>query len=119
MERKWSRQWKASKQPRKQRLYSKMAPLHILGKMVSSHLSKELRKKHGKRNLRVRRGDKVMVIRGEHKGKSGRVERVDLKKRKVYITGIEITRRDGTKVLLPFNPSKLIIQELAEEKRRF
>src|SRR3989338_4746470 len=113
----WNRNWGASIQVRKQRLHQRNAPLHAKGAFLASHLSKELSAKHKRRALRVRKGDKVLVLRGEHKGKSGRVERVDVKQTRVFIASIELTRRDGTKSLISFHPSKLLIQELAADKR--
>ena len=50
MKRKFSKSWKSSKQPRKQRKYSANAPLHLKRKLLSVNLSKELRKKYGKRS---------------------------------------------------------------------
>jgi len=114
----WSSSWKASKKPRKQRNYVRNAPLHIRNKLVGSHLSKDLREKLKKRSLRVRKGDKIKVMIGQHKGKSGPVEKVDTKRMKVYITGIEFVKKDGSKSLYPVNPSNLLIQDIAEDKRR-
>ena len=49
MKKDFSKSWKSSRQPRKQRKYVFNAPLHIRHKLVSANLSKELRKKYGKR----------------------------------------------------------------------
>ncbi|MCB9358574.1 50S ribosomal protein L24 [Candidatus Woesearchaeota archaeon] len=112
--------WKASSQPRKQRKYQYNAPMHISGKFVSANLSKELRPKYGVRSIRLRKGDKVRVLRGQYKGKSGKVERVSLKYTKVFITGIELLRKDGTKSLIPVEPSNLQITDLdTSDKKRF
>ncbi|MFH1511164.1 MAG: 50S ribosomal protein L24 [Candidatus Woesearchaeota archaeon] len=119
MRKKFSVKWTGSKQPRKQRKYRHNAPLHIKRKFIHSHLTKELQKKHKTKSIGVRKGDKVKIMRGQNKGKSGKVERVDTRREKVYITGIEVTRREGSKVLLPIHPSNLIIQELnTEDKTR-
>lgn len=116
---KWSRSWKKSVQPRKQRAYVKNAPLHVLGKLLCSHLSKELREKHNIRSLRVRKGDKVKVVTGQFKNKIGKVERVDVKKRKIYITGVDQTKMDGSKALYPVHHSNVVITELElSDKRR-
>ena len=112
MKTKYSSSWKKSKQPRKQRKYRHNAPLHIKQKFVSSHLSKELRKKYKKRSINLRKGDSVKVARGQFKDKSGKVEEVDLKKTSIYISGIEIVKRDGTKARYPIHPSNLIITEV-------
>ena len=115
----WTSSWKGSKRPSKQRLYVYKAPLHIKGKLLGSHLSKDLRKKHNTRSVRIRKGDKVKVMVGNFKGKTGSVERVDLTNSKVYIQGVEITKKDGAKVMLPVHPSNLLVQELnLADKRR-
>lgn len=116
----WSKDWKASKKPKKQHKYTYNLPAHLKGKLLSSHLSKELRKKYNTRNIRVKKGDKVKIMRGENKGKIGNVEMVDTHTPKVYITGIETTKRDGSKKMQPIHPSNIIIQELnTSDKRRF
>ena len=112
MKPKFSKTWKSSSQPRKQRKHRSNAPLHIKAKFVTANLSKELRKKYGKRNLKLRTGDKVKVLRGSFKSKEGTVEKVDLKNTKIYVTKIEATKRDGSKSKIPLNPSNLQIIEL-------
>jgi large subunit ribosomal protein L24 len=115
----FSKTWKASKQVRKQRKYRYNAPLHLRGKFLNVHLSKELIKKYNKRALRVRKGDKVRILRGNFKKKEGKVERVDSKTSKVYVSKIEMERKDGTKSLRPLDPSNLMIIELiSEDKNR-
>lgn len=114
----FSTQFKASVNPRKQRLYVYHAPLHIKSAMLASHLSKELRQKIGKRALRVRVGDKVIVMTGQHRKKQGKVERVDIVRQAVFVTGIDRQRKDGSKAAYPFHPSNLVILELFEDKRR-
>jgi len=119
MEKEFSRAWKSSKQPRKQRKYRHNAPLHIKQKFIHAHLSKDLKKKYNRRNIGLRTGDKVKVMRGQYKKKEGKVERVDLKRTKVYITGIENTKKDGTKTMYPIDPSNLMIVELnLSDKKR-
>ena len=112
MKTKFSASWKSSKQSRKQRKYRFNAPLHIKQKLVSTHLSKDLRKKYNKRNMNLRKGDSVKVTRGQFKNKTGKVEEVNLKKTLVYISGIEITKKDGTKTRQPIHPSNLTLTEL-------
>ncbi len=117
---KWAKTWKSSVQPRKQRAYVKNAPLHVRNKLVCSHLSKELRVKFKTRSFRVRKGDKVKVLRGQFKGKMGKVENVNTKRQKIYITGVEQTKMDGSKALYPVNASNVMILELdSSDKRRF
>ena len=112
--------WKSSTQPRKQRKYVYNAPLHIKQKMVSSHLSPELRTKYGFRNVPVRKGDKVRVMKGQHVKKEAKIDSVDLKRGRVYLTGVEVVKKDGTKLPIKFIPSNLMIIELnlVDKKRK-
>ena len=109
----WSRSWKASVQPRKQRKYSVNAPLHIARKLMSVNLSKDLRQKYKKRNIPVRKGDTVKIIVGQFKGKTGKVEKVNLKQRKVYVDSVSLKKRDGNKRYYPLESSNLRILELS------
>ncbi|MDP7457950.1 MAG: 50S ribosomal protein L24 [Candidatus Woesearchaeota archaeon] len=120
MKAEWKNVWKSSKQPRKQRKYRINAPLHIRQKFMRSGVSKELHKKYGVRNVRVRTGDKVKIITGQFKKKSGKVESIDLKKGKLKIAGIENIKKDGSKTLYSFDPSNIVIEELDlnDKKRR-
>jgi large subunit ribosomal protein L24 len=115
---KWNTTFSGSVKPGKQRKFVRNAPLHIKSTLLGSHLSKDLRQKLKKRSLRVRKGDKVKVLRGQHKGKTGTVDRVDTNRMKVFITGIEFPKKDGSKAMYPIHPSKLLIQELHADKRR-
>lgn len=116
---KFSTAWKGSSKGRKQRKYRYNAPLHVRQKFLHVHLSPELRKKYGFRNLQVRKNDKVKVVRGQFAKRDGKVERVDLKRERVYITGMESLKKDGTKMLAKFHPSNLMIIELnLDDKNR-
>jgi large subunit ribosomal protein L24 len=108
-----------SSQPRKQRKFLYTAPLHVRQKMVSALLSKELREKFKKRSVPIHKNDKVKILRGDHKGKLGKVERVNLKKFKVYIEGIRVKKTDGSERPIPIHPSNMMITDLnLEDKRR-
>ena len=119
MKKKFSTKWKGSKQPRKQRKYLANAPLHIRKNFVSVNLSKELRGKYGKRNLVVRKGDTVKIMRGKYKKKQGKVTEVKMKIGKIMIDGIQVTKKDGSKVNVPLRASNLQIIEVGgEDKKR-
>ncbi len=114
----FSKAWKSSAQPRRQRKYRYNAPLHIKQKFMHVHLSSELRKKHHLRNIQVRKGDKVKVMRGGFKGKEGKVDRINLKREQVFVVGMERIKKDGTKFLVPLTPSNLLIVEMSIDKNR-
>ena len=119
MKTEFSSNWKASVQKRKQRKYIHNAPLHVMHRFLSANLSKELRKKYGKRNLPLRTGDEVLVMRGSFKKKKAKVSSVDLKNLKIYLEGIQRSKKDGTKVNVPFRANILQIQSLnLDDKER-
>jgi large subunit ribosomal protein L24 len=119
MKKQFSKEWKASRQIRKQRKFRANASSKIKHEFLSSNLSEELRKKYARKSFPIRKGDVVKIMRGEYKGKSGKVSLIDLKKTKVAIEGIQLTRKDGTKVNVKFHASNLQIQELnMEDKKR-
>lgn len=43
--------------------------------------------------MRIRKGDTVVVIRGEYKGRRGRVLQVDRKKERVLVEGVNMIKR--------------------------
>ena len=115
----FSRHWISSKQPRKQRKYRYNAPLHILRKLMSAHLSRELKKKYNIRSMPLRKGDKVKIARGQFKKKTGKVEKVWTKRRKIQIENIHLIKKDGSKIPYLIEPSNVIITELVlEDKKR-
>ncbi len=118
MKKEFSKHWKASKQPRKQRKYLANAPLHIRKKFISVNLSKELRKKYEKRNIPVKKGDVVKIMRGKFKKKQGKVIEVKLKTSKIFIEGIQVKKQDGSKVNVRLQASNLQIIELNLEDRK-
>ena len=119
MSKTYSSSWKASAKPRKQRKYRFNAPDHVQGRFMASTLSKELRKKLGMRSIRVRKEDKVKIMRGSFKGKEGKVDRVSVKDRKVFIDKVEVFKKDGSKAFYPIDPSNIMITDLfTDDKKR-
>ena len=69
--------------------------------------------------MKVKKGDKVKVLRGQFKGKSGKIERIDVNREKIYVSGVEITKKEGSKTFYPIHPSNLLISELKlDDKKR-
>ncbi len=108
----FSTAWKSSTRPRKQRKYIYNAPLHIRQKLMHVHLSKELRIKYDTRNAQLHKGDRVKIMRGQYRKKEGKVDRIDLRRGVVYVSGIDIIKKDGAKVLAPLQVSNLVVVEL-------
>lgn len=108
-----------SSQPRKQRKSRYQAPLHSKHKFLGSMLSDELKGKHKIKTLPVRTGDTVKVLRGDHRGKEGKVAAVDTHKMTITVDGVTVTKSDGTEVPRPIHPSKVMITKLElKDKRR-
>jgi large subunit ribosomal protein L24 len=102
-----------SVQGRKQRKYRYTAPNHLRRKMVAVHIGRELRAKLGtaRRSIQPRKGDKVKVLRGDHKGHTGKVFEVDLSALKIYVEGANSRTAKGVEKLVALDPSNLVIME--------
>lgn len=96
------------------------AKLHERKNMMHVHVSKELGKKLNtkKRALLVNKGDAVKIMRGSHRGKAGKVAKVNYNKLKVYLEGVSRKNAKGTEILIAFQPSNLMLTELNMSKER-
>ncbi len=120
MKKSYSSRWKSSRQPRKQRKYRHNAPLHKRQKMVSAHLAKDLRKQYKRRAMPLRKGDEVKVMKGQHRGSYGKIEKIDLKRLKVNIENVKTKKTSGEEVAVTIDPSNLLITKLElGDKKRF
>lgn len=98
-----------TKQPRKQR---KRAIKLVFKKGLGAHLSKELIKKYKIRTAGIRKGDDVKILRGEFKGKTGKVESVNLSRKLVFVEGIQAQKVSGTKTKVGIHASNMIITSI-------
>lgn len=87
-------------------------PLHLRHKLLSAMLSKELVEKYGVKRLPVRAGDVVRIMRGDFAGHEGKVVKVNLRRARILIEGVQIKKADGTPVYYPIHPSKVMIVKL-------
>ncbi|PSG98824.1 MAG: 50S ribosomal protein L24 [Nanohaloarchaea archaeon SW_7_43_1] len=111
----WSKEWKSSKNPSKQRKYRDNAPLHVKDKLVSANASQELRNELGTRTVKVRTGDRAKVMRGDESGAEGIINNIDRENTVVYIDGIDNERNDGSLQQKALRPSNLQIVALNVE----
>ncbi|MDP1694658.1 MAG: 50S ribosomal protein L24 [Candidatus Woesearchaeota archaeon] len=119
MNNKYSSQWNRSTQTRKQRKYRHNAPLNVRQRFLAAPLAEALRKKYGKRTAQVRKGDTVTILRGQFNKHKGKVDRVDIKRSRIFIEGAQTIKRDGSKILYPIHASKVRIEDLVlEDKKR-
>ena len=108
----------SSRQPRKQRKALYNAPHHQARKHIASHLAEELLLKYNRRSITLVAGDEVKIMRGDHKGKNGKVVDVDVTRRRVTVDGVTHKKADGTDVAFPLQPSNLLIVKLNLEDAR-
>jgi large subunit ribosomal protein L24 len=119
MKKEWSKDWKSSIKPRKQRKYRFNAPLHVKQKFMRVHLSKDLKGKYEKRNALIRKGDKIKMVRGQFKTRTGEINMVSLRRGKVYVEGINNVKKDGSTSMVALQPSNMVITSLnLEDKKR-
>eukprot|EP01126_Amoeba_proteus_P043039 TRINITY_DN469_c0_g1_i1.p1 TRINITY_DN469_c0_g1~~TRINITY_DN469_c0_g1_i1.p1 ORF type:complete len:149 (-),score=27.65 TRINITY_DN469_c0_g1_i1:114-560(-) len=97
---------------RKQRKAHFASAPHERRRRMASTLSAELRTKYNVRSIPVRKDDEVMVLRGEHKGKQGKVLQVKRQKWCINIEKITREKQNGATVNIPINPSNVVIQKL-------
>jgi large subunit ribosomal protein L24 len=78
------------------------------------HISKDLAKKLGikMRSIGLRKGDTVRVMVGKNRGKSGKVNEVDLKTGRVLIDGINKKNAKGKELPISIYSSNLSITDL-------
>ena len=119
MKRPFSKHWKSSTQPRKQRKYIANATLKEKHRFLCSLLSPELRQQDGKRSIPVIKEDEVKVMRGQFKDMKGKILRVFSKKSRIHVDGAQTVKRDGSKAYYPIHPSNVMIINLhLDDKER-
>lgn len=107
-----------SKKPKKQRKFQFNPPRHETHKLLSSNLSTSLRESKGFRSLPLRKGDTVVITRGDMRGKSGKIMRIDLSKQRVFVDKVVKRKTDNTEIPFPIHASNLTITKLVEKDRK-
>ncbi len=109
----------------KQRKRAIHAPLHRRRHMISAHLASkylEDEKVVYPRAIPVRKGDTVFIMRGDDKGKEGKVATVDYRLGRITIEGVTQAKADGKQVAKKIHPSNIMITKIddsdAWRKRR-
>ena len=80
--------------------------------MVAAHLAEDLMLRYKRRSIRVIKGDTVKIMRGGYRGRVGKVRKVDVKKQRIEVEGITITKVDGKSVPYPVHASNVMITKL-------
>lgn len=111
-----------SSKPRIQRKFRYNAPMHVRQRFVHVHLSKDLRQKLSikLRATNVRRGDTVKVMAGINKGRTGKVNGVNLKNSTIFVDGINRKNKKGKELQIPIHASNvyLIDMDLNDKYRK-
>merc|ERR1712137_466279 len=85
---------------------------------MSANLSKELQVRHGVRSMPIRKDDEVMVVRGIHKSREGKVTACFRRKMVVHVERITRDKVNGAQVQVGIQASNLVITKLKLDKDR-
>merc|ERR1711987_32314 len=94
------------------------APSSVRRKIMSAHLNKELSHKHHVKSMPIRKGDEVIVVRGSHRGREGKVVQVYRKKYVIHIERVTREKSNGSTVNVGIHPSNVMITKLKLDKDR-
>lgn len=87
-------------------------------KIMSSPLSKELREKYKVRSLPIHKDDTVLIVRGSHKGREGRVTQVYRMKYAVWVDKVSREKGNGQSVPVDLAASNLVITDVKLDEHR-
>merc|ERR1712188_152155 len=94
------------------------APSSVRRKIMSAHLNKELSNKHHVKSMPIRKDDEVIVVRGSHRGREGKVIQVYRKKYVIHIDRVTREKSNGSTVNVGIHPSNVSITKLKLDKDR-
>merc|ERR1711985_15149 len=103
---------------RKSRKAHFTAPSSVRRKIMSAHLNKELSHKHHVKSMPIRKDDEVIVVRGSHRGREGKVIQVYRKKYVIHIERVTREKSNGSTVNVGIHPSNVTITKLKLDKDR-
>eukprot|EP00013_Stygamoeba_regulata_P026557 CAMPEP_0177645640 /NCGR_PEP_ID=MMETSP0447-20121125/9355_1 /TAXON_ID=0 /ORGANISM="Stygamoeba regulata, Strain BSH-02190019" /LENGTH=149 /DNA_ID=CAMNT_0019148133 /DNA_START=54 /DNA_END=503 /DNA_ORIENTATION=+ len=103
---------------RKSRKAHFSAPSSERRKLMSVSLSKELRTKYNVRSVPIRRDDEVTVVRGQFKGREGKVIAVYRKRWVIHVEKCTRDKANGATVNVGVQPSNCVVQKLKIDKDR-
>merc|ERR1712093_555122 len=103
---------------RKSRKAHFTAPSSVRRKIMSAHLNKELSNKHHVKSMPIRKDDEVIVVRGSHRGREGKVIPVYRKKYVIHIERVIREKSNGSTVNVGIHPSNVSITKLKLDKDR-
>jgi large subunit ribosomal protein L24 len=93
-------------------------PMHKASKQVAGHLNEKLQKELGKRAITLRKGDTVKVLRGQFKGKEGKITGVNRKARKLLIEKLTIKKSNGEELQVKIDASNVLVLDIDRTDRK-
>merc|ERR1711985_223307 len=103
---------------RKSRKAHFTAPSSVRRKIMSAHLNKDLSNKYHVKSMPIRKDDEVIVVRGSHRGREGKVIQVYRKKYVIHIERVTREKSNGSTVNVGIHPSNVTITKLKLDKDR-
>merc|ERR1712125_172277 len=103
---------------RKSRKAHFTAPNGVRRKIMSAHLNKDLSSKYHVKSMPIRKDDEVIVVRGSHRGREGKVIQVYRKKYVIHIERVTREKSNGSTVNVGIHPSNVMITKLKLDKDR-
>merc|ERR1739847_35654 len=103
---------------RKSRKAHFTAPSSVRRKIMSAHLNKDLSSKYHVKSMPIRKDDEVIVVRGSHRGREGKVIQVYRKKYVIHIERVTREKSNGSTVNVGIRPSNVMITKLKLDKDR-
>merc|ERR1711887_179508 len=94
------------------------APSSVRRKIMSAHLDKTLSNKYHVKSMPIRKDDEVIVVRGSHRGREGKVIQVYRKKYVIHIERVTREKMNGSTVNVGIHPSNVMITKLKLDKDR-
>merc|ERR1711885_47387 len=94
------------------------APSSVRRKIMSAHLNKDLSSKYHVKSMPIRKDDEVIVVRGSHRGREGKVIQVYRKKYVIHIERVTREKSNGSTVNVGIHPSNVTITKLKLDKDR-
>ena len=70
------------------------------------------------RSIPVRKDDEVLIVRGSHKGREGKVTQVYRKKWVIHVERVHREKGNGQTIMIGVNPSNVVITKLKMDKDR-
>lgn len=79
---------------------------------MSSKLEKNLREINKLKTIPLRKGDEVKILRGDNKGKIGKIVQLSRKENFIFINTVTYKKTKGDENYLPIHPSNVEILNL-------